>query len=209
MLDGLSGVAGGWRSCLTARRFVLLAAALLPPAALAVHELRYRLAFGDETGSAVAAHGHGHLAIIAPIVALLCAAGCARLLLCVARGATDVAPRVALPRMWAACAVALLAVYGGQELLEGALSPGHAAGLDAILAGRGWLALPLCILVGFALAGVLRLARVVAERRARRHAAVRPAVARAAWQPARSRVVLPCACPLARRLAGRAPPIVA
>ena len=193
----------------SARRFALLAVTLLPPGALLVHELRYRLAFGDATGSAVATHAHGYLALIAPIVALLCAAGCARWLLSVARGVTEATPRVALPRMWPACTVALLAVYGGQELLEDALSPGHGPGLDAIVSGGGWLALPFCIVVGLALAGVLRLARVVAARRAKRHEAVQPVVSRAVCLPARALVVTPCACPLARRLAGRAPPVMA
>lgn len=185
-----------------------MAVALLPAAALAVHESRYRLAFGDDTGSVLAEHGHGYLGALSPLVALVCAIGCARLLLRVARGIPDGTPRAGVPRMWLACAAALFAVYGGQELLEGALSAGHTSGLDAMFAGGGWLAVPLCGLFGLGLALMLRLAHVVADRRAQRH--VTRATTRAAVLPApapAAAIFTPRACQLARRLAGRAPPL--
>lgn len=193
---------------MSARRFALMAVAVLPAAALAVHELRYRLAFGDDTGSVLAEHGHGYLGVLSPLVVLLCAAGCARLLLNVARGLPDSTPRAGLPRMWLASAGALFAVYASQELLEGVLSAGHAGGLEAIFAGGGWLAAPLSVLVGFALALVLRLARCVAQRRAQRHLG-RVALPSPVAPPVRSAIVTPRACQLARRLAGRAPPLPA
>jgi hypothetical protein len=193
---------------MSARRFALIAAALLPAAALAVHELRYRLAFGDDTGSVLAEHGHGYLSVLSPVAVLLCAAGCARLLLSVAQGLPDRTPRAGLPQMWLASAGALFTIYASQELLEGMLSPGHAAGLDAIFAGSGWLAAPLSVLVGLALALVLRLARAVAQCRAQRHV-VRVALRSPNGLRATSAIVTPRACLLARRLAGRAPPLTA
>lgn len=193
---------------MTARRFALTAVALLPAGALGVHELRYRLAFGSDTGSALAEHGHGYLGVALPLVALLCAIGCARLLLGVARGLPDLTGRAGFVRMWLACAAALFGVYAGQELLEGALSAGHSGGWNAVFAAGGWMAAPLCVLIGLGLALVLRLARTVALRRASRRVVRRHA------QPgtpifAASAVLSPRACQLARRLAGRAPPLIA
>jgi len=110
--------------------------------------------------------------------------------------------------MWLACAAALAAVYAGQELLEGALSTGHPGGLDAIFAGGGWISAPLCLVVGLGLALVLRLAHAVARRIAARCVACRGSRP-AAPVPATSAVLTPRACQLARRLAGRAPPLTA
>lgn len=191
---------------MTARRFALMAVALLPAAALLVHELRYRLVFGDDTGSVLAEHGHGYLGALSPFVAVLCAIACARLLLGVARGLPQSTGQAGFGRMWVACTAALFAVYAGQELLEGALSAGHAGGLDAIFASGGWLSAPLCLLVGMALALVLRLARAVAQRRARRRVET-PQAQRAPRISAVSAVFTPRACQLARELAGRAPPL--
>lgn len=208
----------GWyqRSCLpreralTPRRFALTAAALLPPAALAVHELRYRLEFGSDTGAVLAEQGHSYLGALSPLLAFVFAIACARLLLAVARGRPEVTGRAGLVRMWLACSAALFAVYAGQELLEGALSTGHPGGIDALFAAGGWTSAPLCLLIGLGLAGVLRLARAVARRRAtaarripRRHAPVGARIAAA------SVVLSPGACLLARLLAGRAPPRIA
>lgn len=192
---------------MTPRRFSLMAVALLPVAALLVHELRYRLAFGDDTGSVLAEHGHGYLAALSPLVAAVCAIACARLLLGVARGLPESSGQAGFGRMCAACAAALFAVYAGQELIEGALSAGHAGGLDAIFAGGGWLSAPLCVLVGSGLALVLRLARAVARRRAARRVVARLAPQHAMRMPALSAVITPRACQLARELAGRAPPL--
>ena len=44
----------------------LRGAALMPAAALAVHQLRYALAFGDGAPQALSAQGHAYLTSIAP-----------------------------------------------------------------------------------------------------------------------------------------------
>jgi hypothetical protein len=141
---------------MTSRRFALMAVGLLPAAALAVHELRYRLAFGDQTGSVLAEHGHGYLGVLAPVVAVLCALACARLLLSVARGLPESTGRAGVVRLWLACAAAVFAVYAGQELLEGALSAGHPTGLEALFAAGGWVSAPLSVLIGLGIALTLR-----------------------------------------------------
>ena len=54
------------RSTLAGRGFLLL-----PVAALGVHELRYRLAYGSQADSALASQGHGYLDSLAPWLVLL------------------------------------------------------------------------------------------------------------------------------------------
>ena len=49
------------------------AAALLPLAALGVHDLRYRLAYGGDAGHELARQGHAYLGIAKPLVGVLCA----------------------------------------------------------------------------------------------------------------------------------------
>jgi len=47
--------------------------ALLPLAALGVHQLRYRLAFGHESDHELTAQGHAYLASLTPILVLIAA----------------------------------------------------------------------------------------------------------------------------------------
>jgi hypothetical protein len=51
-----------------ARRFRL--AALLAAGALAVHELRYALAYGEHAGREASAQGHAYLTLLMPVVVL-------------------------------------------------------------------------------------------------------------------------------------------
>ena len=62
------------RSALAGRGFMLL-----PAAALGVHELRYRLAYGADAPQALAAQGHGYLDSLAPWLVLLLALALRRL----------------------------------------------------------------------------------------------------------------------------------
>jgi len=184
----------------------LRATAALAAGAFALHQARYLAGYGETGGDALAEHGHGYLTLVAPLVALLAAVAAAQFVVAVARPGGFLAPARGGPRfatVWLAATLALLATYGGQELLEGALAPGHPAGLDALLAGGGWWALPLASAIGLAVAALLRVASAAVEAASRRQAspARRPAVA----TPPPS-VDLPALPVAGRHLAGRAPP---
>jgi hypothetical protein len=110
--------------------------------------------------------------------------------------------------VWLTVALALLAIFAGQELLEGSFASGHLGGLAAVVGDGGWWAAPVALLVGGLLALALRGAdaleqaldatRIALRVRARGDGglAARPRVA-----PALARLA-----PLARSAAGRAPP---
>jgi hypothetical protein len=128
------------------------AASLLSLGALAVHELRYLLAYGDQAGEALASQGHAYLADLGGV---LIAVVLAALLAAILGTALAPPPRrrgqpvgSSFPRTAAIYAVALFAIFSAQELTEGAVAAGHPAGLAAILAHGGWVALPLAFLVG-------------------------------------------------------------
>lgn len=73
-----------------------------------------------------------------------------------------------------------MGIYCGQELLEGFLAAGHPAGLAGILGHGGWIAAPVAVSVGGALAAALRLADTavaLTERRSRSRRAVARATA--------------------------------
>jgi hypothetical protein len=187
------------------------AAALLPLAALAVHDLRYRLAYGADAGHELERQGHAYLGIAKPIVGVLCALVAAELVARLARawrvGEAD-ARTWSRGRLWASATAALLAVFFGQELLEGAVFAGHPAGL-AVLGAGGWLALPLSVAVGglltLLLAGARAAVRVLAARRRRSI----PRRARARVHRGPVAVAGRRLDPLASAAAGRAPPRVA
>jgi len=48
---------------------------LLPPATIAVHQLRYVLAFGSHAGGALEPQGHAHLQSLLPWIVVVLAAG--------------------------------------------------------------------------------------------------------------------------------------
>jgi hypothetical protein len=52
----------------------------------------------------------------------------------------------------------LFLIYGVQELCEGLFASGHPAGLIGILGHGGWIAAPIALVLGAALAGTLRVA---------------------------------------------------
>src|SRR5215217_4019313 len=134
-------------------RSVSKLALLMVAATLGVHGARALLVLGSGADRALATHGHGNLgpAVAAVVigVALLLA-----LLLSRAAGAVAVRGRrrSVLRRLWPAATVALLALYGGQELLQGWTTSGHPAGLDALLADGGWVAIPAALGLGLMIA---------------------------------------------------------
>lgn len=186
-------------------RSTLRAGSLIASSALALHELRYLIGYGDGSASAVAEQGHTYLPAAGAIVALLLALAIAQLARALAGDRRE--PRRPLPFLlvWALASVALLAVYCGQELTEGALSAGHPSGLAALAAHGGIVAVPLAAAFGLLVAVVLRGARAAIAAAARRRAAprARTRVVMAAPGPAPA---LALASVIGRNLAGRAPP---
>ena len=171
-----------------------------------VHQSRYQLAFGAGAAESLERHGHGYLVVVGPVVAAVMAAALAQLLQRVARGAVDDRPaEVRTRRLWPLAAAGLLAMYAGQELLEGALSAGHPDGLTGVFGSGGWLAVPLSTIGGLAVAIAMRVARAVDRRGCTRIAVTRvfatPLARHPTDPPARRIGRL-----LAARLAGRAPP---
>jgi hypothetical protein len=127
------------------------AASLLSLAALAVHELRYLFAYGPRAGEALASQGHAYLSDLGGALVTVALATLLGTLL-----AGTLAPATRRPgqsagafrRTAALYALALLAIFSAQELTEGAVATGHPAGLAAILAHGGWMAVPLAVAAG-------------------------------------------------------------
>lgn len=184
----------------------LRATAALAVAAFALHQGRYLLGYREAGGDTLAAHGHGYLTLLVPLLALLAAAAAAQFLSVLARGDAPAATgrRTRFGAVWLGATLALLATYAAQELLEGLLAGGHPDGAGALLAGGGWWALPLAVAIGLAVALLLRAAAVAIEAAARRR---RPAVRRARRvAPPPASADLPALSVFGRNLAGRAPP---
>jgi hypothetical protein len=186
-------------------------AALLVIGALALHQLRYVLAYGGSAGVELERQGHAYLDLVAP---LLVAAAVAMLIASIVvpalvRLAPALTRDVSSTERAAGYAAALLAVYFAQELAESALAGGHPDGVVGILGASGWLALPLAMALG----GLTAIARGWLYRAERRLAA---AVARRRLPRAPKRVRAPLPPPLRPALsllalrfglARRAPPI--
>jgi hypothetical protein len=188
------------------------AAALLPLAALAVHDLRYRLAYGGDAGHELARQGHAYLGIAKPLVGVLCALLAAELVARLARAwriGEAAEQNWSRSRLWALATAALVAVFFGQELLEGAIFAGHPAGLAGVLGAGGWLALPLSFVAGGVLILFLAGARAAARALTARH---RRSASRRPFSGGRRPPVAVAARrspPLASAAAGRAPPRLA
>jgi hypothetical protein len=172
------------------------ATALLSLGALAVHELRYLLAYGHGAGEALARQGHGYQSDLGGALVVLALAS---LLASVLAGALAPAARSpdepagpAFRRTAALYSLALAAIFCAQELTEGAIAAGHPAGPAAVLAHGGWVFLPtalaigaLCSLACLALRGIDRtVARATARRRSpRRRTILAPPHAAPARRP--------------------------
>lgn len=180
--------------------------ALLSAGAFGVHQLRYFLAFGEDSQRALESSGHGYLMALEPLLALAFAFAVGQALWRIVSGRPGAAlpSRRALGLMFGG---ALLAVFVGQELLEGRLAAGHASGLGAVVGSGGWIAAPIAFGIGAVLAACVAAAEGVADSvRDLVGAPHRPQGDPAAPQ-ARPAVVLDGPrSPLARRLAGRGPP---
>jgi hypothetical protein len=132
-------------------------AGLLALGALALHQLRYLLAFGADAGAELERQGHSYLDAAVPLLVAFAVAGIVASVVIPAairrvpslRGDDCVTERAA------AYAAALLAVYLAQELTEGILASGHSPGLAGALGAGGWIAMPLAMALG-AVAAIAR-----------------------------------------------------
>lgn len=201
-------------------RFALLmpaslrGAALMPAAALAVHQLRYSLAFGDSAPQELARQGHAYLSSLAPWLVLIATLGLGASLGNLARrwatgnGSADARRRHVGLRVWVGASLGLFAIYSGQELLEGALAGGHAAGLAAVFGCGGWWALPAAWAVGGVIALALRGSHALEDALAVGRTCLRvrlPAAATRVLRPTLTALRI-SPSPLADAAAGRAPP---
>lgn len=185
--------------------------ALMPPAAFAVHQLRYWLAFGGHAGLFLNRQGHLYLHSLAPWLAIAVAIAAGAFLQALGRalGGQCSMSRYTLSftALWVVCAGALVAIYASQELLEGVLATGHPGGLAGVLGYGGWWSVPAAFAVGLVLAAAFHGARwallEVASRRS-----TRPRTRRAPTRAPRPnlRVPVPRLAPLADGWSGRGPP---
>jgi hypothetical protein len=185
--------------------------ALLPPAAFAVHQLRYVLAFGTHAGLELQRQGHSYLHSLVPwivVLIALVAGGFLRSLGKAFAGHTSLSRfTLSFSALWLVCSAALVAIYVSQELLEGFVATGHPAGLVGVFGYGGWWSIPVALCVGLVLAAVFHGARWFLETIARRHDARRvvrndavPAI-RATPDP-----LLPRLAPLVGGWSDRGPP---
>jgi hypothetical protein len=196
----------------TGKRIRRLApAALMPPAAFAVHQLRYWLAFHGGAGLELQRQGHSYLHSVVPWLVALLALAAGAFLLSLGRafaGQRTVARySLSFAALWLLCAFSLVAIYASQEFLEGLLATGHPAGLIGIFGFGGWWAIPAAACVGFVLAAIFHGARwvlnEVCERRCRSSSTRRRLLLR--LRPPTD-AVLPRVAPLAAGWAQRGPP---
>ena len=180
-------------------------AALMGAGTYAVHQLRYALSYDGGAAHSDSLSGHAYLGVLGPVLAGALLLALAAALGRVARGTVDSAPR--LRRLWAGASGSLLAVYCTQETVERLLGGGHAGGVPGMFAHGGWVAVPLALAVGLAIALLMRGAA----------AATALVAARAPWRPPAPapplHVLLPPWAPrtsvaTARHLAARGPPAV-
>lgn len=184
------------------------AAALLAAGALAAHQLRYLVGYGDQAGDALQRQGHAYLSIASMLVGVgLAFAGWRflRALAGVRRGEHAPPGRRSFLRVQLAATVALIVIYVVQESLEALLSDGHPAGLAGVFGNGGWSVALLALAIGALIALLLRGAELALQATARR--ALRPLrrLRAAARRPPSVLLPFPTEV-LARHLAGRAPP---
>ena len=147
-------------------------AALLPLASVAVHQLRYLLAYRDGAGQQLQRTGHSYLHSAVPWIVIAAALAFGvflrRLGQAVAGHTSPGRYTLSFVGLWMACAVGLAAIFVVQELLEGVVATGHAVGLAGVFAYGGWWSIPASGCVGLVLAAILHGARWVLDEVARR-----------------------------------------
>lgn len=188
----------------------LARAAVLPAAALAVHQLRYLLAYGAGASVELQRQGHSYLHSLVPWIVLALGLAAGAFLSALGRAMTGQRslPRFGLSLMglWLICSACLVAVYAAQELLEGMFVTGHPAGLAGIFGYGGWWAIPASLCVGLVMAALLHGARWVLDEVATRFGTLlfRRRMASSSLRPVS--VPAPRRAPLAAGWCDRGPP---
>jgi hypothetical protein len=157
------------------------AVALLGASSAAIHQLRYAIAYGDASPQALGAHGHGYLGVAMPVIVAVALLALGVAMTRLARGRRGGTQHASLPALWLGATLALAAVYGAQETLEGA----------GAIAGSGWIGLALAIPAGLLIALALRgaeAAEALALRLPLRFTIVADALTRLAPSPGRGRI---------------------
>lgn len=188
-------------------------AALLPLGTLAVHQLRYLLAYGPHANQELVSHGDTYIHSLLPacLGLLLLPAGALLGHLAQAwRGGHTHDRGLSRRQLWTVATTLLIACFCAQEIVEMLLETGHPAGLAGIFGSGGWWALPASAAVGglvtLLVSGARAVVGVVARLRARTPSGGRAAIATA---PRPSSPATPRPTPLAACRAGRAPPAAA
>jgi hypothetical protein len=179
----------------------------VPAAALAVHQLRYSLAYGSRAGTELAAQGHSYLHSLVPWIVLslgLPASGFLRDVVGAARTGRGPAAARSLPAQWVLTTAVLLGVYAVQESLEGLFAAGHPGGAGGVVGHGGWWAVPASAVLAALLVVLLRAGRAVVRLAAARAPRRRRLASLPLVLPTLSPLLQPA--PLALAAAGRAPP---
>lgn len=143
---------------------------LLSAGALAVHQLRYLIAYGDRSHQVLAWHGHAYLTPVMEgmgVLLLLTMVAFFAHLFKTLRASVHEPTVLRASRLWILGAASLVGVYGLQELVEGQLESNHPAGFGAIFGHGGWIALPLAIAIAGVVALLMRGASAVIEHASR------------------------------------------
>jgi len=171
--------------------------------ALAVHELRYAL-----TGQVQDAHAHAYMTWLVPLACALVGLALAEFSVRIARRIRGDARPAYIPAgvRWLTASTLLTAIFTLQEVVERLLAHGRVDVAESLVVHGGWIALPLCFVVGAVIALLLRGARALL---ARSWSSSIPAPGRTAEPlPRLPRPRAPRVPVIARNLAGRAPPRV-
>jgi hypothetical protein len=185
------------------RGSALRLSALVSAGVLAVHELRFLLAPASHPEE----DGHAYLAFVAPLIGLLLAVVAAQFAVRFSRRLPPAWRPARRPvGLWLLIFLTLVAVYAAQELGEGLLAPAHPSGLAGVFGHGGWMAVGLALIVSAGIVALVRGAEQLLVRRAGRalHRPLLPPPGAWALRAART----PRLQPLARHLAGRAPPLL-
>ncbi len=189
----------------------LVRLAVVPAGALAVHQLRFWLAFGGHASTELARQGHAYLHSVVPWIVLLVGVAVGGFLWALGRALIGQRSArrytLSLAALWVVCSVCLVAIYVTQEFLEGLIATGHPAGLAGIFGYGGWWSVPAALSVGLVLAAVFHGARWMLDEIAhRRDRAPCRLGERRSPQRLPLDVLLPRLSPLAEGWSGRGPP---